>query len=259
MNDVLFIGNDKREFDLNKAFPPILPGNIYIAFTGGVESSLLLFLLMERYPDRNIIPCTWTFGDRRLNEFAHAQSMCAHLGVLHKHILAGHSKSSVEIVKHPSEPIPYFNKENRVFDVVRKQDSNFVIGFTGKNTTLLDPEKITPEEQHKYLIWYDVHRPFLFLDKHHIIDLYYQVGAEDLLPFTHTCIVAIEDKIIPTDNIVGMRDIHCGKCDACVERLDAFDRNGIKDPAIYDGDYEVLVKRARRIYDRARKRSTHLL
>jgi 7-cyano-7-deazaguanine synthase len=258
LSDLFFLGQDKREFDLNKLFPPIPPGNIYIAFTGGVESTLVLYLLLERYPNRNIIPCTWKFGDRRLNEYEHALSMCAHLGVLDKHVLAGYTKDSTKIVNHPKEPIPYFNKENLVFELMRKQDPDFVVGFTGKNTTLLDPEKITPEEQEKYLVWYDVHRPLLFLDKHHVVDLYYQLGVEDLLLFAHTCYVAIEQPnydrgIIPT------KDTHCGLCAACIERLEAFDRNGIKDPAIYDGDYEVLIKRARSIYDRAGNPTPRLL
>ena len=259
LSDVFYIGNDKRKFDLNKLFPPMPPGNLYVAFTGGVESTLVLYLMLERYPNHNIIPCTWKFGDRRLNEYAHAQSMCAHLGVLDKHILAGYSKSSAKIVDHPTEPIPYFNKENLVFHLIRKQDPNFVVGFTGKNTTLLDPEKITLEEQEKYLVWYDVHRPFLFLDKHHVVDLYYQLGVEDLLLFAHTCYVAIEQKNYKGEKIISTKDAHCGICDACVERLEAFDRNGIKDPAIYDGDYEFLINRARRIYDRAGKRTTRML
>jgi len=154
-------------------------------------------------------------------------------------------------VGYPKEPVPYFNKENKVFEFVRKQDSNFIVGFTGKNTTRLDPEKITPEEQEKYLVWYDVHRPLLFFDKHHVVDLYYQLGVEDLLLFAHTCYVAIEQKDYKGKRKISTKDMHCGICDACVERLEAFDRNGIKDPAIYNGDYEVLIKNARRIYDRA--------
>lgn len=251
MSDVFFLGEDKREFDLNKAFPPIPPGNIYVAFTGGIESTLVLHLMLERYSNRNIIPCTVRFGDRRLNEFEHARSMCAHLGVLDKHVEAGYVPDSRVMFNTHTEPVLYFNKENLIFMKMREQDPLFVAGFTGKNTTTLDPEKITPEEQQKYLVWYDVHRPFLFLDKHHVIDLYYQLGVEDLLLFAHTCIVAIEKPNITGDRVIPTKDAHCGRCDACIERLEAFDRNGIKDPAIYDGDYEVLIKRARRIYDRA--------
>jgi 7-cyano-7-deazaguanine synthase in queuosine biosynthesis len=92
-----------------------------------------------------------------------------------------------------------------------------------------------------------------------VVDLYYKLGVEDLLLFAHTCYVAIEQPNYKGDRLIPIKDTHCGICDACVERLEAFDRNGIKDPAIYDGDYEVLIKRARSIYDRAGNPTPRLL
>lgn len=240
---IIKLGNDQREFNLDIAFPEFPLGNLYIGITGGVESSILLYLLLDRYPKHNIIPCTWTFGDRRRHEWYHARSMCEQLGIAHNHISAGHLESSVEVAKKPKEPDQYFNKENKLFINFIDNDSNFVAGFSGKNTTLLDPEKITPEQQRKYVVWFKVHRPFLTFDKHHIIDLYYKVGAEDLLPFTQTCVTSIEKKLQKT---------HCGACDACYERIEAFDRLGKKDPAIYQQDYGSLVDKVRSFYDRAR-------
>lgn len=241
------IGADSREFDLDKSFPDFPPGNLYIGFTGGVESTILLHILLERYPNHNIIPCTWRFGDRRLHEWDHARSMCEHLGIVHNHIEAGYLENSAVIATKPQEPDKYFNKENKLFVNFVDSDPTFVAGFSGKNTTLLDPEKITPEEQRKYVVWFKVHRPFLTYDKHHIVDLYYKMGVEDLLPFTHTCIRAIEKQEMYVRG-VSTKHTHCGKCYACIERLEAFDRLGINDPAIYDGDYESLVHNARRYY-----------
>lgn len=239
------LGTDNRVFDLDKAFPPLPPGNIYIGVTGGVESSIVLHLLVERYPNHNIIPCTWKFGDRRYNEYYHAEIICAQVGLASKHVQAGYLKHSAEAVREPDLIDDRFNKENKLF-MNFENDPNFVAGFTGKNTTELDPEKIRPEEQEKYLVWYKVHRPLLTYNKHHAVDLYYKVGAEDLLEFTNSCSFA--------------RARHCGRCDGCFERIEAFDRLGIRDPAIYDEDFNVLVHRVRRHYhDRARAAATHLL
>ena len=138
----------------------------------------------------------------------------------------------------------YFNRENKLFDRVRTYP-NFVAGFTGKNTTTLDPEIITPEEQVHYLKHMNIHRPFLLMDKSHTIDLYYKLHIEDLLQHTHSCIQS--------------GDAPCGSCHACYERIEAFDRLGRKDPAIYEQDYESLVQKVRRFYARTRTGTTRLL
>lgn len=58
--------------------------------------------------------------------------------------------------------------------------------------------------------------PFLFLHKPQILDIYYQLGCESLIPYTHTCTV----------QEVGA----CGKCYSCAERKWAFDVLGKIDP-----------------------------
>ena len=115
-----------------------------------------------------------------------------------------------------------------------RSDPLFVAGFTGKNTTTLDPEIITPEEQDKYLLWYGVHRPFLKMDKHHTIDMFYKLGADSLLAYTQSCQRSGRG--------------HCGECYACWERIYAFDQLGKKDPAIYKQDYDLLVKQVKRFF-----------
>ncbi len=217
--------------DFDRMFPDLPAGNIYIALTGGVESTLILHLLTEFYPDRNIIPCTWRFGDRRPWEFKRARNIAGLFGLADKHIEAGYTRSSALMVQPMSDPKQYFNRENLVFLNVKKNDPQFVAGFTGKNTTTLDPECITPAEQEKYLQWFDIHRPFLTMNKVHTVGLYYELGLEYLLPYTHSC--------------QRHGDNHCGVCHACNERVDAFDRLGKKDPAIYDRDYDTLVRDVR--------------
>jgi len=71
--------------------------------------------------------------------------------------------------------------------------------------------------------WYKA--PFLNMKKPNMLDLYYQLGVEFLIPYTHTCTV----------NTLGK----CNNCYSCEEREWAFNELGKLDnsfikPAIYD-------------------------
>lgn len=230
-SNMITLGTNNQVVDLDVMFPVLPEGTIYIALTGGVESTILLYLMLEKYPADRLVACTYRYGDRRLWEYGNAAKIANMFGV--KHVEAGYHANSHHMTV-PLEPRDYFNRENGVFDKVKKEDPTFVAGFTGKNTTTLDPENITPEEQIKYLEWFNVHRPFLMMDKHHTVDLYYKMGAEALLQHTHSCQTS--------------GDEHCGDCHACWERIDAFDRLGRKDPAIYKQDYDLLVKQVRSFF-----------
>jgi 7-cyano-7-deazaguanine synthase in queuosine biosynthesis len=231
------LGTDNFVFDLNKAFPP-LKGNIYIALTGGVESTILAHILTKFYNVKNVIACTYKFGDRRLWEFHKAANIASLIGI--RHVEAGYMEKFVGYDTPPTSQ-SYFNRENAVFDYVRA-DLDFAAGFTGKNTTTLDPEAITKEEQAKYLEWFEVHRPFLLMDKHHTLDLFYKFNVEYLLEHTHSC--------------QSRGNLHCGDCHACWERIDGFDRLGRRDPAIYNKDYDSLVLEVRKFFKERWPRKT---
>ena len=229
MSDIITLGIDSLVVDLDKMFPELPLGNIYIALTGGVESTILLYLMLEKYSANRLIACTYRFGDRRSWEFANAKRIADMFGV--RHIEAGYLVNSAIMAEDLPTAREYFNRENGVFNQVKRNDPSFVAGFTGKNTTSLDPEIITPEEQSKYLIWYNIHRPFLKMDKHNTTDLYYKLGVGNLLRFTQSC--------------QRFGDHHCGECYACWERIYAFELLGKKDPAIYKQDYDLLAKQVK--------------
>lgn len=216
--------------DLSVAFPPLPKGEIYCALSGGVESTILLHLLIEQYPDRIIHPCTYHGGDRRQWEYHRAIELSIFFN-LRKYWAETGPLRKLDL---NNTPTGYFNNENRIFDLVRCNNPKFAAGFTGKNTTTLDPEIITPEEQIKNLQRYKIHRPFLLLNKVDTVNLYYRFDCAYLLQYTHSC--------------QTRGDIHCGQCHACWERIDAFTQLGKKDPAIYADDYELLVKQVSKYF-----------
>lgn len=215
---------------LTLSFPELPAGNIYLALSGGVESTILLHLLLEQYPSRKVIPCTYRPPDRRQWEFTNALKISQLFGIGDLHV------ETSPIRKHkPFTTVgEYFNNENRLFDLVRMHDRKYVAGFTGKNTTTLDPEIITPKEQLSYLKQERIYRPFLTFNKVDTVNLFYQYDCVYLLSHTHSC--------------QTRGDIHCGQCHACWERIDAFTQLGKKDPAIYADDYEFLVKQVSKYF-----------
>lgn len=226
----IVVGTDNRLLDFSLLFPPLPDGEIYVGLSGGIESTAVLHLVHDQYRNHDIIPCTVKHKDRRMWEYDNAYKIASLYGLGHVHT----ESHSLRLKTKFRTPLEYFNQENYLFDSVRKNNPRFVAGFTGKNTTTLDPEIITVKQQHTFRVLFKVHRPLLQCDKHHTVDIFYKLGIEDTLQHTHSC--QVNDRI------------HCGQCHACWERIDAFDRLGKKDPAIYSDDYDKLVEQVRRFF-----------
>lgn len=220
------LGNDNFVADFDKMFPELPPGNIYVALTGGVESTIVYHLVLKHYGPQVVVPTTYRFGDRRQWEFTNAKRIAGLYGQGDVHMEAGYMESFSQRVIDTSSTVKYFNRENNVFRKIRMQDPAFVAGFTGKNTTTLDPECITPEEQQHYLVNYNIHRPLLLMNKVHTVDMYYKLGLESLLKQTYSCQQG--------------GAVHCGDCHACWERVDAFNQLGRRDVVLYKGDYDMI-------------------
>lgn len=146
------------------------------------------------------------------------------------------------IVIHRKEGSKYFARPiveriNQLFDISKKPKQ---LG----NTMLPEPEQVASAVRHafsllqletvyvgvisnrdEHLIGFDpipivehhsVQIPFRDLEKSHVIDIYYQLGLEHLLPFTHSC-----DQ---------QETVACGLCNGCRERIWGFNQIGKQDP-----------------------------
>lgn len=230
----IIVGNDNFVADFDKMFPDLPPGNIYVALTGGVESTLVYYLCVKFYEDRDIIPTTFRWGDRRQWEFTNARRVADLIGDGSLHVEAGFTESYSMRILDVGTPDKYFNRENNIFRKAKKFDPNFIAGFTGKNTTTLDPECITAEEQQHYLIHFNVHRPLLAMNKSHTVDMFYKLGIDPLLKYTYSC--------------QHGGATHCGDCHACWERVDAFNQLGKKDVVLYKKDYNEVSSNVARFF-----------
>jgi len=146
------------------------------------------------------------------------------------------------IVIHRKEGSKYFARPiveriNQLFNISKKPKQ---LG----NTMLPEPEQVASAVRHafsllrletvyvgvisnrdEHLIGFDpipivehhsVQIPFKDLEKSHVIDIYYQLGIEHLLPFTHSC-----DQ---------QETVVCGSCNGCRERIWGFNQIGKQDP-----------------------------
>ena len=104
-------------------------------------------------------------------------------------------------------------------NVVRKYAPNMVT-YMGINR--MAPDDIRPFKQRLRIDYgysttsKNFSAPLLFLHKPHILDIIYQLGCGDLLPYTHSCTV--------------LPDGACGECYSCAERKWGFDALGKIDP-----------------------------
>lgn len=81
---------------------------------------------------------------------------------------------------------------------------------------------------------YGLLSPVKTLNKHAIVDIYRQLGWQDLLARTRSCVDVDQEQT----------NAHCGKCFNCQQRHDGFDMLDLEDPTVYQSNL-VVQKRNR--------------
>jgi len=191
-------------------------GPLGISFSGGVDSSLLLYILMKHSVGPiHIFTCV---ADNK-----HRSSMLSSTSVLTKildstknynifHHL--HFVNSIENLEHLFEP---------QIDFIDRNVINILYTGITKNPPLdiqRNFQSISTENNHRhpaihhntYEKDFPIYKPFVNFNKKTIAKMYKELGLDiSLLPYTRSC-------ESPTDS-----QGHCGKCWWCEERIWAFD------------------------------------
>jgi hypothetical protein len=110
-----------------------------------------------------------------------------------------------------NEPAFFYNRIGKVpFQRVYDDYSHDTDIYQGNNR--MAPDDIRPFTQSLGIYYHDEQvlwkSPFLDLHKPQILDLYYKLGCEDIIPWTHSCTVMAQGK--------------CDNCYSCKEREWAF-------------------------------------
>ncbi len=208
---------DGTVFNLDENFPDA--HRVALSMSGGVESTLLVSILAERYGAENVLVFSGEYTGRRWWESSHPAAICKQLGIP-AHI-------PVPQTNHHMSP-----SDNWAMYVRAKQLYNFDIWFNGTNAKLFsgrnvtDPAVVERIEKQGYRV------PFVWLEKWQTIELYYLLNRPELLELSHSCTERPPEQ--------G----HCGKCYCCHERAWGFHVLGKKDPTTYCIPQEQVVLEA---------------
>jgi 7-cyano-7-deazaguanine synthase in queuosine biosynthesis len=179
------------------------PDDIALLFSGGVESTLLLYLIstgiVRYYPNKYL---TLYILDRHNKPIDKARTVV--------NMVFNKTKLSVPL-KLLSIPTVLQHQEVSVASkIIGLQHSIVVCGFNKyPNDDSIRPKHLANINEGKKLKF-----PFAHIEKNIIVQEFFNLGISDILPFTHSCGSDL--------------DIPCGKCFNCRERIWAY--NTIKKP-----------------------------
>lgn len=213
MGEKLILRPDIRVFDVGYQFPQ-LDGLIGVSLSAGVESTILLHILLKTYGKSNVRAFSGLMKGRRSWEAEKARAMVQRQGALYHFTIDDNFVSmspdeNARLAKHAKETI------------------GVSAWFNGAADLLYHPTFKTEQDAER-LREKAVFIPFIGLQKSNVIDLYFKYNVSHLLPITHSC----------TDR----GDVHCGKCVCCLERARGFIDLGIRDPATYSCEWSQVVR-----------------
>lgn len=214
---------------------------VVVVYSGGMDSFTLLNRVVRQYDE--VYAISFNYGQRHVKELEVAGGVCADLGVPHKVVdvsviqsLIGGSALTSDI----EVPEGHYEEESMKATVVPNRNMimlSLAVGFavsidsskvyygahSGDHAIYPDcrPEFVERMNEVCAIANYqpvEIATPYIGLSKIEIL-------AEGLgmnLDYSHTW------------TCYNGREKSCGKCGACQERLEAFQRNGVEDPLTYE-------------------------
>lgn len=243
--------------NLQTALDRLLPlkegKNVISVLSGGLDSSIMTMLLVEKYGADKVRAISYDYGQKQKLELSKAFNLCSKLGVKHKildlSILGEIAKPmSANIggteIKMPNikdvlgdpQPVTYVPFRNMILlslTLSQAEVENASYIFTGLQVHdeygYWDTSQKFVDGMNKVASLNRTHKayilaPFSDLSKADEINLCLEIGKQDLLQYTLTCYNP------------DSKGKSCGKCPSCSERIMNFMKVGLKDPITYQID-----------------------
>jgi len=215
--------------------------------SGGMDSTTLLWDLVKE--GHTVEAVSFFYGQRHAGELQSALWQCKKLGVDHrvvdlKSVFSLLSPGSALLDNDVDVPHGHYAAESMKATVVPNRNMIFLSAAIGRAVALkydavaygahAGDHTIYPDcrPTFAYLMkaaasicdWHSVkvHTPYLYWGKHDIVARGHALGV----PYEKTW-SCYEGNVI-----------HCGKCGTCVERMEAFELAGVRDPTTYQSVYE---------------------
>ncbi len=218
-----------------------MSGSVVVIYSGGMDSYTLLHSALRE--GHEVHALSFDYGQRHRRELACAETVCCDLGIAHEVVdirsIQALLKGSA-LTDSVSVPEGHYQESNMKDTVVPNRNMvllSLAIGHAvsvgagavwygahgGDHAIYPDcrPEFIRRMDAVAQIANYDpvhVEAPFMELSKGDILARGLAMGLD--YRHTWTC--------------YNGREQACGRCGACVERLEAFVRNGISDPLPYE-------------------------
>lgn len=224
--------------------------NVLAVLSGGLDSSIMTMLLVEKYGSDRVVALSYDYGQKQRVELSKAAHLCEQLNVNHKildlSILGeiakpisaniGGTEVSMPSIKdvlgdpQPKTYVPFRNlillsltmaqaeasKASHVFTGLQVHDE---YGYWDTSQKFVDSINAVAAQNRTFKV--KVLAPFSHLSKHQEIEICKEMGKVELLSSTLTCYNPDEE------------GRSCGKCPSCAERIANFMKSGLKDPIPY--------------------------
>jgi len=224
--------------------------NVIAVLSGGLDSSVMIMLLVEKYGKDKVSAVSYDYGQKQKIELRKAANLCSILGIKHKiidlsilgeiakPISANIGGTEVEmptikdVLGDPQPPtyVPFRNMIllSLTMSVAEVENASHVFtglqvhdeyGYWDTSQRFVDSINNVASQNRTHKV--EIIAPFSHLSKAQEIEICKEMGNLILLESTITCY---------NPNPSGQS---CGKCPSCSERIMNFMKVGIKDPIPY--------------------------
>ncbi len=229
---------------------PTTDKKVLAVLSGGLDSSVMTMLLVEKYGKENVVALSYNYGQKQKEELKCAKTLCGILGVSHKildlGILGeiakpisaniGGTDVAMPTIKdvlgdpQPKTYVPFRNMILLSLTMAQAEASNASHVFTGlqvhdeygywdTSQRFVDSMNAVAAQNRTHKV--TIMAPFSLLSKHQEIEICKELDKVHLLKYTLTCY---------NPDLQGRS---CGKCPSCAERVQNFMKSGIADPIEY--------------------------
>lgn len=230
---------------------------VLAVLSGGLDSSVVTMLLVEKYGAENVVAVSYDYGQKQVVELEKAFALCNKLGIKHRILdlkvlgdIARPMSANIggtnidmptiqDVLGDPQPPtyVPFRNlimlsmtlslaevlKASHIFTGLQVHDE---YGYWDTSQRFVDSLNSVAEQNRTHSV--QIVAPFSQLSKQEEINLAIEMDKFELLSDTISC-------YNPVDGL------SCGTCPTCAERIMNFIKTGREDPIDYVEGFDWLV------------------
>ncbi len=221
-----------------------------VLFSGGVDSTTCLALAVKKYGRENVVALSVSYGQKHVKEIEASQNIASYYQV--EHLFLDLSRifqySDCSLLSHSSAQIPHHSYADQQKETGDKPVSTYV---PFRNGLFLSSAASIALSKDCGVIYYGAHRddaagnayPDCSEDFNRAMGEAIRLGSGDQLHIEAPFVNMSKAEVVRTGLELGVpyeltwscyegQDRPCGKCATCIDRAEAFAKNGMEDPAL---------------------------